>query len=177
MTYRRLSESTLAAERRQVFLLRSRFSRGQMAQQNPIASPHTSDTRPYDPLIGARGEQTEPTAEARARAAWSEGGRSAVGGDPLESLTIDAAILGAATGDRSRFAELFQMIAPKAKAYLLRRGVTPGLAEDFAIQTMIEVWRTAKVFDPAAQSGQAWIFRILRTTAYRNGVSLPSAHQ
>ncbi|THD63874.1 hypothetical protein [Phenylobacterium sp.] len=76
-----------------------------------------------------------------------------------------------------RFAELFRLVAPRAKAYLIHRGVAPLAAEALAIEAMIEVWRTARGFDVAAQSGQAWIFGVLRDISRRHGVSLQMTRQ
>lgn len=68
----------------------------------------------------------------------------------------------AARRDRDAFAELFQHFAPRLKAYLLRAGATGGVAEDFAQDAMLTVWRKADLFDPARASAATWIFTIAR---------------
>lgn len=148
-----------------------------MAQQNPIAPQHTLDATFEDSHTRASAGTCDPNAEARAFAVWGATARYGEAGGSLASLSIDAAILATAAGDRARFAALFQLLAPRAKSYLINRGLPPAAAEDFAISTLIEVWRTARAFDPSQQSGQAWIFRVLRTVAHRGGVALPSVHQ
>jgi RNA polymerase sigma-70 factor (ECF subfamily) len=64
--------------------------------------------------------------------------------------------------DRASFAELFGLIAPRIKAYLMRLGLPAARAEELAQETMIAVWRRAASFDPAGGTVSAWIFTIAR---------------
>jgi RNA polymerase sigma-70 factor, ECF subfamily len=64
--------------------------------------------------------------------------------------------------DRAAFGELFAYYAPRAKAYLVRRGATAELAEELAQETMLVVWRKASMFDADHASASAWIFTIAR---------------
>ncbi|MBC7579024.1 MAG: hypothetical protein H7312_16950 [Tardiphaga sp.] len=59
---------------------------------------------------------------------------------------------------------MFNVFAPKVKSHMIRRGASPELAEDLAIETFVKVWRKADRFDPDAGSAAAWIFRIARNT-------------
>jgi RNA polymerase sigma-70 factor (ECF subfamily) len=64
--------------------------------------------------------------------------------------------------DRSAFAALFDHFAPRVKAYLLRLGASPALAEDLAQEALLSLWRKAHMFDPAKASAATWLFTIAR---------------
>jgi RNA polymerase sigma-70 factor (ECF subfamily) len=68
----------------------------------------------------------------------------------------------AASADRNAFAVLFAHFAPRIKTYLLRHGAGSGMAEDVTQDTMLAVWRKARLFDPAKADAVAWIFTIAR---------------
>ena len=74
------------------------------------------------------------------------------------------ALLGrvAAERDRAAFATLFSHFAPRVKAYLLRLGAPPALAEDLAQEALLSLWRKAHLFDPAKASAATWLFTIAR---------------
>ena len=74
------------------------------------------------------------------------------------------ALLGrvAAMRDRAAFAALFAHFAPRVKAYLLRLGAPPALAEDLAQEALLILWRKAHLFDPAKASAATWLFTIAR---------------
>jgi RNA polymerase sigma-70 factor, ECF subfamily len=64
--------------------------------------------------------------------------------------------------DRAAFARLFDHFAPRVKAYLLRRGLDDGAADDAAQEAMLAVWRRAPTYDPARAAPSTWIFAIAR---------------
>ncbi len=64
--------------------------------------------------------------------------------------------------DRAAFAALFAHFAPRVKAYLIRLGAAPNLAEDVAQEAMLSLWRKAHLFDPAKASASTWVFTIAR---------------
>ena len=68
----------------------------------------------------------------------------------------------AAMRDRSAFAALFDHFAPRVKAYLLRLGASPALAEDLAQEALLSLWRKAHLFDPAKASAATWLFTVAR---------------
>lgn len=82
--------------------------------------------------------------------------------ESADALEDSDDILAIASGDRARFEALFVRYAPKIKTYLARLGVAPGLAEELAQETMLNVWRRANQFDPALGTGAGWIFTIAR---------------
>lgn len=64
--------------------------------------------------------------------------------------------------DRSAFTALFDHFAPRIKAFLIKSGAEPGVAEDCAQDVMVTVWRKAHLFDPSRASVATWIFTIAR---------------
>jgi len=68
----------------------------------------------------------------------------------------------AAQRDRAAFAALFAHFAPRVKAYLLRLGASPAMAEDLAQEALLNLWRKAHLFDPAKASAATWLFTIAR---------------
>lgn len=63
---------------------------------------------------------------------------------------------------REDFTRLFHHMAPRIKAYCLKRGASASEAEETAQETMIQVWRRAAQYDPARASVSTWIFTIAR---------------
>ena len=64
--------------------------------------------------------------------------------------------------DRQAFAVLFAYFFPRVKAYLLKAGASPMVAEELAQETMLRVWRKASTFDSDAGAASTWIFVIAR---------------
>jgi RNA polymerase sigma factor (sigma-70 family) len=64
--------------------------------------------------------------------------------------------------DRAAFQGLFEHFAPRIKAYLVRLGAAPGIAEDLAQEAMLVLWRKAALFDPTKASAATWVFTIAR---------------
>lgn len=64
--------------------------------------------------------------------------------------------------DAAAFARLFDHFAPRVKAFLMKSGSAPDLAEDCAQDVMATVWRKAAQFDPERASAATWIFTIAR---------------
>jgi RNA polymerase sigma-70 factor (ECF subfamily) len=64
--------------------------------------------------------------------------------------------------DRAAFAALFAHFGPRIKAYLIRHGAAPNLAEDVTQEAMLSLWRKAHLFDPAKASAGTWVFTIAR---------------
>jgi RNA polymerase sigma-70 factor (ECF subfamily) len=68
----------------------------------------------------------------------------------------------AATGDVEAFRELFQAYAPRVKSYMMRQGTDPNMAEELAQETLLTVWRKAKLYSGEKGSASTWIFTIAR---------------
>jgi RNA polymerase sigma factor (sigma-70 family) len=81
---------------------------------------------------------------------------------PTSDELIELAKAVALKGDRSAFAVLFKHFAPRIKAYLMRSGVVPDLAEELAQETMVNVWRKAASFNSERAQVSTWIFTIAR---------------
>ncbi len=80
--------------------------------------------------------------------------------DAARFAALMAAI--ARDADRQAFAVLFAHFAPRVKAFLMKSGASPTLAEDCAQDVMATVWRKAGQFDPTRASVATWIFTIAR---------------
>lgn len=65
-------------------------------------------------------------------------------------------------GDRTAFARLFTVFAPRVKGYLLGLGTSHAAAEELAQETLLTVWRKSAAFDPARAGASTWIFTIAR---------------
>ena len=64
--------------------------------------------------------------------------------------------------DQQAFAELFGHFAPRVKAFLMKSGAAPGMAEDCTQEVMATLWHKAHLFDPSRASVSTWIFTIAR---------------
>ncbi|WP_235866837.1 sigma-70 family RNA polymerase sigma factor [Salibaculum griseiflavum] len=64
--------------------------------------------------------------------------------------------------DQAAFAELFGYFAPRVKAFLMKSGASPDLAEECTQEVMATLWRKAHMFDPAKASVSTWIFTVAR---------------
>ena len=64
--------------------------------------------------------------------------------------------------DQQAFGLLFRHFAPRVKAFLMKSGAGPELAEEITQEVMATLWRKAHMFDPAKASVSTWIFTIAR---------------
>ena len=64
--------------------------------------------------------------------------------------------------DKSAFIALFEEMAPKLKAYLMRTGSDAAAAEELVQDVMLTIWRKAETFDPRQANAATWIFTIAR---------------
>lgn len=64
--------------------------------------------------------------------------------------------------DRAAFMELFDLMAPKVKGFLVAGGATEDVAEDVMQEVMLKIWRRAGTYDPAKASVNTWVYRIAR---------------
>ena len=64
--------------------------------------------------------------------------------------------------DQEAFKRLFEHFAPRVKTFMVRSGATVGQAEELAQETLLTVWRKAKLFDAGRAGPTAWIFTIAR---------------
>ena len=80
--------------------------------------------------------------------------------------------------DRAAFAQLFDQLAPRLKNFMIRKGASPEVAEDLVQETMISIWRKARMFDSAKGSALTWVFTIarnLRIDRFRKDSTMPLA--
>ncbi len=68
----------------------------------------------------------------------------------------------AASADRAAFAEVFILLAPRVKAFLIRLGCDGATAEELTQDVMLAIWHRAGQFDPARAAPTTWVFTIAR---------------
>lgn len=98
---------------------------------------------------------------------WAVGGWTGVNDDKdaptgAGAEWVDEVRRIAQAGDQMAFAALFAHFAPRVKAYLIKSGSNPAMAEDCAQDVMATVWHKAGQFDPARASVATWVFSIAR---------------
>lgn len=76
-------------------------------------------------------------------------------------VAADTAMERYARGDDAAFAELYDALAPRLYAFLLRQTRDPGKAEDVVQQTMLQIHRARGRFMPGAEV-LPWAFAIAR---------------
>ena len=64
--------------------------------------------------------------------------------------------------DQKAFTELFGYFAPRVKAFLMKSGASPSMAEECTQEVMVTLWHKAHLFDPSRASVATWIFTIAR---------------
>ena len=64
--------------------------------------------------------------------------------------------------DKKAFAELFSYFGPRVKAFLIKSGASPSMAEECTQEVMATLWHKAHLFDPSRASVATWIFTIAR---------------
>lgn len=64
--------------------------------------------------------------------------------------------------DEAAFATLFAHFAPRVKAFLMRGGGDPTVAEECAQEVMATLWQKAHLFDPSRASVSTWVFTVAR---------------
>ena len=75
----------------------------------------------------------------------------------------DEALLARVAGaDKAAFAALFGRYGGRVKAFLLRLGAAPDMAEEAAQEVMVTLWRKAGAYDPRKAAASTWIFTIAR---------------
>lgn len=76
--------------------------------------------------------------------------------------------------DKTAFTELFVLVGPRLKGFMINRGLQSEMAEDLAQETMIRVWHKASMYHRKKGLVLTWIFTIARNlhidTARRNKI-------
>ena len=66
------------------------------------------------------------------------------------------------TQSQRAYAELFELMAPKIKSFLMGRGSSSDQSENITQDAMLSVWRKAALFDPKKSSARTWVYAIVR---------------
>ncbi|UDY34067.1 ECF RNA polymerase sigma factor SigK [Dermatobacter hominis] len=89
-------------------------------------------------------------------------------GDPADSLMARVA-----KGDQGAFAELYDLLAPRVHAVVLRVLRDPAMAEEVTQEVMVEVWRLAPRYDRSRGGVRTWA----STISHRRAVDRVRATQ
>jgi RNA polymerase sigma-70 factor (ECF subfamily) len=92
--------------------------------------------------------------------------RAVVGGRDRHEDPTALLLARSARGDESAFSELYDLLAPRVHAVVLRVVRDPAMSEEVTQEVMVELWRLAPRFDPARGSAAAWA----ATLAHRRAV-------
>jgi RNA polymerase sigma-70 factor, ECF subfamily len=95
-------------------------------------------------------------------------GISKSGGSSLEAVLVEVA-----KGNEAAFRAVYDQAAPAVFGTAQRVLRDPAQAEEVMQEVLLEVWRTASRFDPAAGSAAAWIM----TLAHRRSVDRVRSEQ
>lgn len=109
---------------------------------------------------GAEAAATAYAAPAPWRAQRTDGDK--VTAEDTEGNWIAAMLAIRDRQDRAAFADLFRHFAPRVKAFLIKSGMSPALAEECAQDVMATLWQKAHLFDPERASVATWVFTIAR---------------
>ncbi len=60
------------------------------------------------------------------------------------------------------FQELFENFAPRIKSYMMRKGADANTAEELAQETLLTIWRKARLYSDEKGTATTWIFTIAR---------------
>ncbi|MCL3881870.1 sigma-70 family RNA polymerase sigma factor [Marivita sp. GX14005] len=64
--------------------------------------------------------------------------------------------------DEAAFIRVFEYFAPRVKAFLMRTGLDPALAEECAQDVLVTVWKKAHLYDASRANPSTWVFTIAR---------------
>ena len=92
--------------------------------------------------------------------------RAVVGGRERASDPAVALLARVARGDEQAFAELYDLIAPRVHAVVVRVVRDPAMSEEVTQEVMVELWRLAPRYEPTKGSVAAWA----STVAHRRAV-------
>lgn len=87
----------------------------------------------------------------------ADGARGAGRANPAGPDALQTALSAVARGDEAAFAVVYDRAAPAVLGTVRRILRDPAQSEEVMQEVLLEVWRTAARFDPAAGSAAAWI--------------------
>ena len=64
--------------------------------------------------------------------------------------------------DKTAFSDLFKLVGPRIKGYLMKLGSSDVAAEDLLQEVMLTVWRRSETFDRSKAAVSTWLFTIAR---------------
>lgn len=83
--------------------------------------------------------------------------------DPVDHAA--EALTAIASGEQDAFARLYDMLAPRVLALIVRVLVDRAQSEEVLQEVFLEIWQTADRFAPKKGQGRTWIFTIAHRRA------------
>ena len=103
----------------------------------------------------------------------ADGGRHIGPGQRAGPQSLEACLAAVARGEHAAFGAVYDQAAPAVLGIVRRVLRDPAQSEEVMQEVLLEVWRTAARFDPAAGSATAWIM----TVAHRRAVDRVRSEQ
>jgi RNA polymerase sigma-70 factor, ECF subfamily len=88
--------------------------------------------------------------------------------------TLESLLVAAAEGDTASFAQLCDVIAPTVYGLAQRVSGDVALAERIAHAALLDVWATCPRYDPARETGRAWVTGVAHRRAVATARSVQS---
>lgn len=85
--------------------------------------------------------------------------------ETMEPMTIEAALMACASGDRAALRWLYEREGAKMLGVAMRIVKRRAIAEDILQDCFLRIWQAAASFDVALGNGRAWIYAIVRNRA------------
>jgi RNA polymerase sigma-70 factor (ECF subfamily) len=92
---------------------------------------------------------------------------------PADADAADGLMARVAKGDQAAFADLYDLLAPRVHAVVLRVLRDPAMAEEVAQEVMVELWRLAPRYDRSRGGVRTWA----STISHRRAVDRVRATQ
>lgn len=93
-------------------------------------------------------------------------GSSVSADDSVTTATLPDLLIRIGSGDRDAFAEFYDLTSHRVYGMVLRVLRDPGYSEETVQEVYLQIWQSARTFDPASGSALSWVI----TLAHRRAV-------
>lgn len=92
------------------------------------------------------------------------------------SLLVDRFLVRVAAGDQQAFSDLYDAVAPRVFGSILRLIIDRSQAEEVAQEVLLELWQSARSFDPNRGRAIGWIMTLAKRRAIDRIRSSQASH-
>jgi RNA polymerase sigma-70 factor (ECF subfamily) len=92
------------------------------------------------------------------------------------SLLVDRFLVRVAAGDQQAFSDLYDAVAPRVFGSILRLIIDRSQAEEVAQEVFLELWQSARSFDPNRGRAIGWIMTLAKRRAIDRIRSSQASH-